>query len=81
MLIISKKASGSGLAGIEEFLKGSKGIIEGGVQSDTFVKIKCVGGTGHVQIGRNSYINSGTVIYSGSVARVCRTLREVLHGE
>jgi acetyltransferase-like isoleucine patch superfamily enzyme len=33
---------------------------------DDFVKIKHVGGTGHIRIGNYVYINSGTVIYSGN---------------
>lgn len=33
---------------------------------DDFVKIKHVGGSGHIKIGNFVYINSGTVIYSGN---------------
>jgi virginiamycin A acetyltransferase len=33
---------------------------------DDFVKIKHVGGQGDIKIGQYSYINSGTVLYSGN---------------
>jgi virginiamycin A acetyltransferase len=66
MLIISDKARISRLADIEDSVRGTKIIIEEGVMIDAFVKIKPVGGSGDVKIGRNSYINSGTVIYSGN---------------
>ncbi len=63
---ISPKARISKLAEIEDSVRGSKLIIEDGVFIDAFVKIKFVGGTGDIHIGKNTYINSGTVIYSGN---------------
>ena len=66
MLVISKKAEISRLADIEDSIKGSKITIEDRVMIDAFVKIKAVGGSGDVRIGKNSYINSGVVIYSGN---------------
>ncbi|NWJ96739.1 MAG: acyltransferase [Chloroflexi bacterium] len=66
MLIISEKAFVSKLADIEDSSRGSKLIIEEGAYIDSFVKIKFSGGSGDVRIGKNSYINSGTVIYSGN---------------
>jgi virginiamycin A acetyltransferase len=66
MLVISKKAVISKLADIEDSVKGSQIIIEDGVRIDSFVKIKPVGGIGNISIGKNSYINSGVVIYSGN---------------
>jgi acetyltransferase-like isoleucine patch superfamily enzyme len=66
MLIISEHARVSAQADIEDSVRGSKIVIEAGVVIDAFVKIKPVGGTGDVLIGRNSYVNSGTVIYSGN---------------
>jgi len=66
MLIISETARISRLADIEDSLKGSRIIIEDGAMIDSFVKIKPAGGMGDVRIGRNSYINSGVVIYSGN---------------
>ena len=65
MLIISDKAIISKLADIEDSIKGTRIIIEEGVRIDSFVKIKPTGGIGDVIIGRNTYINSGVVIYSG----------------
>lgn len=66
MLIISDKARISRLADIEDSVKGSRIIIEDDVNIDSFVKIKPVGGMGDIRIGRNSYLNSGVVIYSGN---------------
>ena len=65
MLVISDKAIVSRLADIEDSTKGTKIIIEEGVRIDSFVKIKPVGGLGDVIIGKNTYINSGVVIYLG----------------
>jgi virginiamycin A acetyltransferase len=70
MLIVSQDARVSPLADIEDSVRGSKIVIEDGAMIDAFVKIKPVGGTGDVLIGRNSYINSGTVIYSGNGVKV-----------
>lgn len=47
-------------------MRGSRLVIEEGVMIDAFVKIKFAGGMGDVRIGRNSYLNSGVVIYSGN---------------
>jgi virginiamycin A acetyltransferase len=65
MLVISDKAIVSQLADIEDSTKDTKIIIEEGVRIDSFVKIKPAGGLGDVIIGKNTYINSGVVIYSG----------------
>ena len=74
MLIISDKASISRLADIEDSVRGSKIIIEAGVVIDSFVKIKPTGGTGDVLIGENSYINSGTVIYTGNGVKIGKSV-------
>jgi acetyltransferase-like isoleucine patch superfamily enzyme len=66
MLIISDRAKISPLADIEDSVRGTKIIVEAGVRIDSFVKIKPVGGLGEIRIGEGSYINSGTVIYSGN---------------
>ena len=63
---ISKKAKISKLADIENSVRGSRLVIAAGVRIDSFVKIKFVGGIGDIEIRKNSYINSGTVIYSGN---------------
>lgn len=66
MLEISLQARVSTLADIEDSTRGTRIVIEDGVVIDSFVKIKPVGGMGDVYIGKNSYINSGVVIYSGN---------------
>lgn len=66
MINISEKALLSKFVDIEESVRGTKIIIDDGVQIDSFVKIKCAGGIGDVYIGKNSYINSCTVMYTGN---------------
>jgi acetyltransferase-like isoleucine patch superfamily enzyme len=66
MLVIAPTAQVSRLADIEDSVRGSRIIIEEHVLIDSFVRIKPVGGTGDVRIGRNCFINSGTVIFSGN---------------
>jgi virginiamycin A acetyltransferase len=66
MIVIADTAVVSKLADIEDSVRGTRIIIGDGVRIDSFVKIKPVGGVGDVQIGKNSYINSGCVIYSGN---------------
>lgn len=66
MLEISPSAKVSRLADIEDSVRGSRIVISDGVVIDSFVKIKAVGGSGDLVIGANSYINSGTVIYTGN---------------
>ena len=66
MHVIAPTARISKLAELEDSVRGSKLIIEDGVFIDAFVKIKFTGGSGDIRIGKNSYINSGTVIYSGN---------------
>ena len=70
MIIISESAVISKMVDIEDSIRGTKIIIEGGAHIDSFVKIKPVGGTGDVYIGKNSYINSCTVIYSGNGVKI-----------
>lgn len=66
MLLISDKAIISKFADIEDSIIGTTIIIEEGVHIDSFVKIKPAGGDKDIRIGKNSYINSGVVIYSGN---------------
>jgi len=66
MLIISERARVSKLADIEDSIRGTKIVIEAGVVVDAFVKIKPAGGDGDLIIGEGSYVNSGTVIYTGN---------------
>lgn len=56
----------SPLCDIEESLRGSRVVIGEGSTVDAFVKIKFCGGDGDIIIGRGTYLNSGTVIYSGN---------------
>jgi acetyltransferase-like isoleucine patch superfamily enzyme len=56
----------STLADIEYSVRGSNLIIGENVMIDSFVKVKFAGGTGNIEIGSNSYINAGCVLYSGS---------------
>src|SRR4051812_17915339 len=70
MLIISESARISPRAEIEDSIRGTKIVIADGVSIDSFVKIKPAGGSGEISIGKNSYINSGTVIYSGNGVRI-----------
>jgi virginiamycin A acetyltransferase len=74
MLTISESARISPLADIEDSVRGTKIIIEDDVVIDSFVKIKPVGGDGDVLIGEGSYINSGTVIYSGNGVRIGKSV-------
>jgi len=66
VLEIAASAIVSPLADIEDSVRGSRIVIGEDVRIDAFVKIKPVGGSGDIVIGRGSYINSGTVIYSGN---------------
>ncbi|WP_368293966.1 acyltransferase [Dehalobacter sp. TBBPA1] len=70
MLIISPQAKISPLADIEDSIRGSRISIAPGVVIDSFVKIKPVGGMGDIEIGENSFINSGVVIYSGNGVKI-----------
>lgn len=66
MLSISQTAQVSPLAHVEESRRGTNIVIEEHVFIDSFVRIRPVGGSGDVRIGANSFINSGTVIFSGN---------------
>jgi acetyltransferase-like isoleucine patch superfamily enzyme len=46
--------------------RGTHTYIGEGSVLDAWVRIKHVGGIGDVRIGRNSYLNSGCVLYSGN---------------
>jgi virginiamycin A acetyltransferase len=70
MLIIAPDARISPLADIEDSVRGSRIVIESGVMVDSFVKIKPAGGSGDLIIGRGSYVNSGTVLYTGNGIRI-----------
>jgi virginiamycin A acetyltransferase len=63
---ISDTARISSLSDIETSSRGSKLIVSANVTIDAFVKIKFVGGTANIEIGEDSFINSGCVLYSGN---------------
>lgn len=66
MLHISPDAQVSPLADIEKSVNGTLIKIGPGCRIDAFVKVKPAGGNGDVVIGADSYVNSGTVIYTGN---------------
>lgn len=66
MLKISPGARISRFADIENSVRGTAIIIHEGVVIDSFVKIKPAGGSGDVEIGAHTTINSGVVIYTGN---------------
>ena len=68
--IIASTSKISPLADIEESVRGTKVLIKDQCVVDSFVKIKTVGGSGDVIIDEGSYINSGTVIYSGNGVQI-----------
>jgi virginiamycin A acetyltransferase len=70
MLIIDPSARISPHADVEDSVRGSRIEIGPEVVIDSFVKIKPVGGMGNMVIGRASFINSGTVIYTGNGVRI-----------
>lgn len=63
---ISKLASVSEMASIEDSIKGSLLKIGDFTMVDAFVKIKFAGGLGDVTIGNHCQVNSGVVMYSGN---------------
>ena len=63
---IDPTARVSPLADIEASVRGTRIVIGPECMVDAFVKIKPVGGTGDVVLGRNCYLNSGCVVYSGN---------------
>lgn len=67
---ISEKASISRLADIETSSKGTSLIVADNTMIDSFVKVKFTGGLGNIEIGENTYINSGCVLYSGNGIKI-----------
>ena len=61
-----KTARISPLADIESSVRGNVVKIGANTMVDSFVKIKFAGGAANVIIGRNCYVNSGVIIYSGN---------------
>lgn len=70
MITIDPSARVSSLADVEDSVRGSRIVVGAGSMIDAFVKIKPAGGSGDVVIGERTFINSGTVIYSGNGVRI-----------
>lgn len=70
MLQADPTARISKLADIDESSRGTRIVVGANSVVDSFVRIKCAGGTADVTIGDGTYINSGTVIYSGNGVRI-----------
>ena len=66
MLVADATASISQLADIDESTRGTRIVVGAHSVIDSFVRIKCAGGTADVVIGDHCYLNSGTVIYTGN---------------
>lgn len=66
LINIHPTATVSELADLECSQRGTQIWIGPHCQIDSFVKIKPVGGEGHVRLGSHTYINSGCVFYSGN---------------
>jgi acetyltransferase-like isoleucine patch superfamily enzyme len=63
---IAPGARVSPLALVEESARGSRLVVADKAFIDAFVAIKFVGGSGDIVIGEESYLNAGTVLYSGN---------------
>jgi acetyltransferase-like isoleucine patch superfamily enzyme len=72
MITIHPSARISAHADIEDSVRGTRIDIGENVVIDSFVKIKPVGGMGDVQIGPDSVINAGCVLYTGNGIRMGR---------
>lgn len=72
MISIAPDARVSSLADIEDSTRGTRIEIGARVVIDAFVKIKPAGGSGDVQIGADTTINSGCVLYTGNGIRIGR---------
>lgn len=88
MLEAHDSASISSLADIDTSSRGTRIRVGRNSMIDSFVRIKCAGGSEDVVIGERCFVNSGTVIYTGNgiqigndvlIAANC-TLAPVNHG-
>lgn len=66
MLLADPSARISKLADIDQSSRGTRIIVGAHSMIDSFVRIKCAGGTADVVIGEHCYVNSGCVLYSGN---------------
>lgn len=70
MIEIDPRAKVSGLADIEDSVRGSRIVIGAHSVIDSFVKVKPAGGSGDLIIGERTFINSGCVFYTGNGIRI-----------
>jgi virginiamycin A acetyltransferase len=70
MIDVHPSARVSDLADIEPSQRGTRVVIGEACVIDSFVKIKPVGGSGDIVIGKSCYINSGCVLYSGNGIKI-----------
>lgn len=66
LILIDETAVISKFTDIEDSVVGTKIEIGSNTVIDSFVKIKPAGGHGDVYIGKNCFINSGCVLYTGN---------------
>lgn len=70
MLCANAGARISDRADIDESTRGTQIRVGNDSIIDSFVRIKCAGGIGDVEIGERCHVNSGTVIYTGNGVRM-----------
>lgn len=66
MLEAHDTAQISTLADIDHSTRGTRIRVGHDTMIDSFVRIKCAGGSADVEIGKRCFVNSGTVMYSGN---------------
>ena len=66
LIEIHPTAHVSEFADLELSQRGTRIVVGPGSRIDSFVKTKPAGGTGNVQLGARTYVNSGCVLYSGN---------------
>lgn len=65
-ILVAPSARISAMADIEDSVRGTRIIVGENSVIDSFVKIKPVGGSGDLSIGKHSVINSGCMFYTGN---------------
>ncbi|WP_026618780.1 virginiamycin A acetyltransferase [Ensifer sp. WSM1721] len=70
MIEVHPTAKISPLSDIEDSVRGTRIVVGEASVIDSFVKVKPAGGSGHLEIGRFCYVNSGCVFYTGNGIRI-----------
>lgn len=70
MIEIHPDARVSGLADIEDSVRGTRIAVGARSVIDSFVKVKPAGGSGDLVIGEDTTLNSGCVLYTGNGIRI-----------